>query len=120
MKTSKTLRRVIRHKKIRKQIQFHSNRPRLCVHRSLKHFQAQIVDDAKQQVLVGASTLNKEIRSKFKQCGNIKAAEYLGEVLAKKAKEKNITKVSFDRAGYMYYGRVKAFADSARKNGLEF
>ena len=120
MKTNKVLRRVIRHKKIKKHIQSVSSRPRLCVHSSLKHLQAQIVDDSEQKVLVGASTQDKEIRSKFKQCGNVKASVLLGEVLAKKAKENKITKVSFDRAGYIYHGRIKAFADAARKNGLEF
>ena len=80
----------------------------------------QLIDDSKGEIIVGMSTLDKSIKSKFKQCGNVKAAEVLGECFAKKAKEKGITKVSFDRAGNLYHGRIKAFAESARNNGIEF
>ena len=98
-----------------------TDRPRLCAHRSLKNFSACIVDDVSGKVLLGKSTLAKDIREKTKNIGgNIKAAEILGEALAKDAIAKGIRKVSFDRGGYMYHGRIKAFADAARKSGLEF
>ena len=96
-------------------------RPRLCVHRSLKNFSACIVDDTTRKVLMGMSTLAKDIREKTKNSGgNIKAAGLLGEMLAKDAVAKGIRKVAFDRGGYMYHGRIKAFAEAARKAGLEF
>lgn len=112
--------RLYRHQRIRK-ISFGTQEcPRLCVHRSLKNLSAQLINDESCKVLFGMSTLDKNIRSSQKNCGNIKAAEALGEALALKAKEKGITKVCFDRGGYLYHGRVKAFADAARKGGLEF
>ncbi len=112
--------RIYRHRRIRKKSAGTSERPRLCVHRSLKNLTAQIVNDENQQVIMGMSTLNKSIREQQKNGGNIKAAEVLGEALAAKAKDKGITKVCFDRGGYLYHGRVKAFAEAARKGGLEF
>lgn len=114
------LQRIYRHRRIRKKSAGTTERPRLCVHRSLKNFAAQIVNDEASKVLVGMSTLDKGIRSKLKNAGNVKAAEALGEAFASKAKEKGITKVCFDRGGFKYHGRVKAFADAARKAGLEF
>ncbi len=80
----------------------------------------QLIDDSKGEIIVGMSTLDKSIKSKFKQCGNIQAAQVLGECFAKKVKDKGITKISFDRAGHLFHGRIKAFAESARNNGLEF
>ena len=112
--------RMYRHKRIRKIVVGTSERPRLCVHRSLKNMHAQIVDDSAGKVLFGLSTLDKNLRSKIKQGGNVSAALILGEAFAVMAKKKGITKVSFDRGGYLYHGRVKAFADGARKGGLEF
>ena len=82
--------------------------------------QAHIVDDTTGKVLLGISTLDKNLRNKAKYGGNVQAAMLLGETLALKAKEKGIKKVAFDRGGYVYHGRVKAFADAARKGGLEF
>jgi len=82
--------------------------------------QAHIVDDTTGKVLLGLSTLDKSLRNKAKYGGNVQAAILLGEALASKAKEKGIKKVAFDRGGYVYHGRVKAFADAARKGGLEF
>ena len=116
----KELKRFSRHKRIRKQMAGTQEQPRLCVHRSLKNLQAQIIDDSTGNVLLGISTLNKDVRSKLKNAGNIKGASLLGEVLAAEAKSNGITKVCFDRSGYCYHGRIKAFADAARKNGLEF
>ena len=95
-------------------------RPRLIVHRSLKNLHAQVVDDTQNKILFSLSTLDKQIREKFACCGNIKAAEFFGEAFANKAKEKGITRIIFDRAGYLYHGRIKAFADALRKAGLEF
>lgn len=95
-------------------------RPRLIVHRSLKNISAQVVDDTSNKTLFSLSSVNKEIRQKFPSAGNIKSAEFFGEVFARKAKEKGITRVTFDRAGYLYHGRIKVFADALRKNGLEF
>ena len=112
--------RLFRHDRIRKTMAGSSERPRLCVHRSLKNLQAQIIDDAAGKILLGKSTLAKDVRGKIKTGGNIHAATALGEALAVEAVKKGITKVCFDRGGYLYHGRVKAFAEAARKGGLEF
>ena len=95
-------------------------RPRLAVHRSLSNMTAQAIDDTANKTIFSLSTLDKEVKQKFPYAGNIKAAEFFGEIFARKAKEKGITAVVFDRAGYLYHGRIKAFADSARKGGLQF
>ena len=116
----KKLKRFSRHKRIRKHVSGTQEQPRLCVYRSLKNLRAQIIDDSKGNVLFGMSTLNKDLRGKLKNAGNIKGASLLGEVFAAEAKSKGITRVCFDRGGYHYHGRIKAFADAARKNGLEF
>jgi large subunit ribosomal protein L18 len=94
--------------------------PRLVVKRSLTNMYAQLVDDIKDKILYSSSTKDKDVKSKLPYCGNIKAAVIFGEAFAKKAKEKGFSKVVFDRAGYLYHGRIKAFADSARKGGLQF
>ena len=112
--------RIFRHRRIRKTMSGTSERPRMCVHRSLKNISVSIIDDSTGKVLMGMSTLAKEIKGKLKTGGNIKAAEVLGEAFAKVAVAKGIKAVSFDRGGYIYHGRVKAFADAARKAGLEF
>ena len=110
-----------RRKRIRKRIKGTPERPRLNVFRSNKHIYAQIIDDTKGHTLVSASTLDKEFKSKAEEKMTRTQAAYLvGELLAKKALEKNIKKVCFDRAGYKYHGRVKALAEGARKGGLEF
>ena len=116
----KEARRINRQRRIRKTLQGTSERPRLCVHRSHKNIQAQVVDDVQKKILMGLSTLDKDIRKQMKTCGNLEAAAALGEIFAKKAKEKGITKVCFDRGGYLFHGRVKAFAEAARQGGLEF
>ena len=112
--------RFYRHARIRKKIAGTSTQPRLCVHRSLKNMHAQMVDDSVGKVLFGISTLDKNLRKKIKDGGNVGAAAVLGEALALKAKEKGIKKVNFDRGGNLYHGRIKAFAEAARKGGLEF
>ena len=114
------IKRVGRHKRIRKKVAGTSDQPRLCIHRSLTNFYAQIVDDNAGKVLVGMSTRNKSILSKIKSGGNIAAASVLGEAIAAEAQKKGVKKVCFDRGGYLYHGRVKAFAEGARKGGMEF
>jgi large subunit ribosomal protein L18 len=112
--------RIYRHQRIRKDLSGTPERPRLCLHRSLNNLQAQIVDDSVGKVLIAKSTLAKDVKSKFKSGGNVGAASVLGEVLAAQAIEKGIKKVAFDRGGYLYHGRIKAFAEAARRAGLEF
>lgn len=114
------LKRIGRHARIRKKITGTAERPRLCVHRSLNNFSAQVIDDSQGKVLFGMSTMGKSIATKIKYGGNIKAASALGEAFAAEAQKKGITKVSFDRGGHLYHGRVKAFAEGARKGGMEF
>lgn len=113
-------RREIRKKRIRRHLIGTSDRPRLNVFRSLKNISAQIIDDTDGKVLLRVATADKQIKDKIKYGGNIKAAAVLGEILAQQAKEKGISKVAFDRGGYLYHGRVKALAEAARKAGLEF
>ena len=112
--------RIKRHNRIKMRMHGTPERPRLIIHRSLKNLSAQVIDDTKNKTLFSFSTLGKEIKQKFPSGGNIKAAEYFGQVFAQKAKEKGITRIIFDRAGYLYHGRIKVFADSLRKGGLEF
>ena len=112
--------RIYRHQRIRKNIAGTSLRPRLCVHKSINNFQAQIIDDSSGKILLGKSTLAKDIRSKIKSGGNVSAAQVLGEAFAAAAVKQGIKKVCFDRGGYLYHGRIKAFAEAARKAGLEF
>ena len=116
----KEVKRSYRHQRLRKKIQGTTDQPRLCVHRSLNNLQAQIIDDTQNKILFGVLTLDKVFRSKIKNGGNVKAADALGTIVAAKAQEKGIKKVCFDRGGYLYHGRVKAFAEAARKGGLEF
>ena len=95
-------------------------KPRLCIFRSLKNLNAQLIDDVQGKTLFAMSTSSAVIKAKEKNGGNVKAASVLGEVFAKKAVEKGFTKIIFDRAGYKYHGRVKALADACRENGLKF
>ncbi len=94
--------------------------PRMCIHRSLKNMSVSLIDDSASKTLIGMSTAHKDIKNKLKSCGNIEGAANLGEAFAAKAQEKGIKKVCFDRGGYLYHGRVKVFAEAARKGGLEF
>ena len=97
-----------------------TERPRLVVRRSLKNLYAQLVDDISARTILSSSTMDKEVKARFAYGGNVKAADFLGEVFGRRAKEKGINKIVFDRAGYLYHGRIKAFAESLRKAGLEF
>lgn len=119
-KRNSEVRRQARHQRVRKIVNGTPARPRLCIHRSLNNLIAQVVDDSSRKVLFGISTQNKQLRSTLKTGGNIAAATILGEAVAERAKKEGIAKVSFDRGGYLYHGRVKAFAEAARKGGLEF
>ena len=120
METEREIKRIYRHRRIRKKVAGTDKRPRLCIHRSLNNLCAQIIDDGINKVLLGMSTKAKEIRNKLKYGGNINAATKLGEVFAAEAIKRGYKKVCFDRGGYLYHGRVKAFAEAAKKSGLEF
>lgn len=109
-----------RHLRVRKNVFGTSERPRLAVYRSLNHMYAQIIDDTNGQTLVSASTVEKELKGKLGNCSNITAAKEVGSLIAKKALEKGINKVVFDRGGNIYHGRVLALADAAREAGLDF
>ncbi len=115
-KISKNVSRQKRHQRIRNKISGTPECPRLCVYRSNSHMHAQIIDDVNQKTLVSSST----ITLKLENCGNIEGAKLVGADIAKKALAANITKVVFDRSGYLYTGRVQALAEAARENGLQF
>ncbi len=110
--------RKSRHSRIREDVKGTSNIPRLNVFRSNQNIFAQIIDDEKAVTLVSASSIDKEL--KLENGGNVEAAAKVGELIAKRAKKAKISKVKFDRGGYQYHGRVKALAEAARENGLEF
>jgi len=109
-----------RHWRVRAKVFGTSERPRLCVHRSNKNIFAMIVDDTKGHTILSLSSLSSELRGKLSHGGNVKAAEAVGRRLAELARERGVTKVAFDRAGYRYHGRVKALAEAARAGGLKF
>jgi len=109
-----------RHRIIRKKIFGTGEKPRLCVFRSHQNFYAQLIDDIGGRTLFSLGTHSKELKKEAPKGGNLKASDALGREFAKKAKAKGFGKVVFDRAGYMYHGRIKAFADAARKEGLIF
>jgi large subunit ribosomal protein L18 len=117
---SKSDARKRRHLRVRKKVSGTPDRPRLNVFRSNKHIYAQIIDDLSGNTLVSASTIDKELKGKLNSGGNIEAAKTVGALIAKRAINKGIKKVVFDRGGYLYHGRVKALADAAREGGLEF
>ena len=120
MLSVKEHKRQFRHERIRKGMAGTPDLPRLCLHRSLRNLQAQIIDDSSGKIILGKSTLAQDLKSKAKTGGNVGAAALLGAAVAEEAKKKGITKVCFDRGGYLYHGRIKAFAEGARKGGLEF
>jgi len=112
--------RLKRKMRVRKKINGSSERPRLCVFRSSKHIYAQIIDDTKGATLVAASTLAPEYKQMEAAKGKIGNATRVGALLAQRAKAKGISKVVFDRNGYIYHGRIRALADAAREAGLDF
>ncbi|HEY4543584.1 MAG TPA: 50S ribosomal protein L18 [Tissierellaceae bacterium] len=117
-KTDKNLNRKARHGRVRKKIEGTPERPRLNVYRSGNNMYAQIIDDASGTTLVAASTLDKELS--LDKTGNKEAAKEVGKLVAKRALDKNIENVVFDRSGYIYHGRVKELAEGAREAGLKF
>ncbi|QQY79399.1 LSU ribosomal protein L18P [Keratinibaculum paraultunense] len=112
--------RKIRHARVRKKIYGTPERPRLNVYRSNSHIYAQIIDDTNGHTLISASTLDKELKEKLSSTGNKEAARLVGELIGKRALEKGIEQVVFDRGGYKYHGRVKELAEGAREAGLKF
>lgn len=112
--------RIRRHKRVRKKVFGTTERPRLCVFKSNKYIYAQIIDDEKGETLCAASSLEKELREKMSSTKDRNAAREVGLLIGKRAIEKGIKKVVFDRGGYKYHGRVKELAEGAREAGLEF
>ena len=112
--------RVKKHMRIRNRFSGTAERPRLAVFRSNNHMYAQIIDDTVGNTLVAASTLEKEIKAELEKTNNVDAAAYLGTVIAKRALEKGISEVVFDRGGFIYQGKIAALADAAREAGLQF
>ncbi len=119
---SRELLRVRRHRRVRRKVEGTAERPRLVVHRSLKNIQGEIADDLAGRVLLGVSTLDPELKALRDQDDTKKAAlsKAAGKLLAERAKEKGIARVVFDRGGFLYHGRIAAFAEGAREGGLEF
>ncbi|EHL16888.1 ribosomal protein L18 [Peptoanaerobacter stomatis] len=119
-KVNKNENRLARHKRVRKKISGTPERPRMNVFKSARNIYVQIIDDINRVTLVSASTIDKEINLDGVYAGNKEAAKKVGELIAKKANEKGISEVVFDRGGYLYHGRVKELAESARQAGLKF
>ncbi|RUT27871.1 50S ribosomal protein L18 [Paenibacillus zeisoli] len=119
-KADKNKARLKRHLRVRKKIQGTAERPRLNVYRSSKHIYAQLIDDVAGVTLVSASTVDKELSANVKNGGSVESARQVGELIAKRAQDKNVKNVVFDRGGYLYHGRIQALADAAREAGLEF
>jgi large subunit ribosomal protein L18 len=105
------------HKRIRARVAGTQERPRLAVFRSINHIYAQVIDDQQGHTIAAAASTEKDLKGKG---GNVEGAKLIGKAVAQRAKDKGITKVVFDRGGYLYHGRVKALADAAREAGLEF
>ena len=112
--------RVKKHKKIRNRFSGTAERPRLAVFRSNNHMYAQVIDDVAGNTLVAASTVEKDVKAQLEKTNDVEAAKVLGSVIAKRALDKGIDTVVFDRGGYIYHGKVAALADAAREAGLQF
>ena len=119
-KKSRTVVRENKHRKLRNRFSGTAERPRLAVFRSNNHMYAQIIDDTVGKTLVSASTLDKDVKAELEKTNNVEAATVVGTVVAKKALEKGITTVVYDRGGFIYEGKVKSLAEAAREAGLEF
>ena len=119
-KKSKSVIRQTKHRRLRNTLAGTAERPRLAVFRSNNHMYVQVIDDTCGNTLVSASTLDADVKTDLAKTNNIEAASKLGTVIAKKAQEKGIKEVVFDRGGYIYAGKVAALADAAREAGLEF
>ncbi len=119
-KKSRALVREKKHRRMRNHLSGTAERPRLAVFRSNNHMYAQIIDDTVGNTLVAASTLDKDVKAELEKTNNVDAAAYLGTVVAKKALDKGIETVIFDRGGFIYAGKVQALADAAREAGVKF
>ncbi len=119
-KESRSEIRAKKHMRIRNRFSGTAERPRLTVFRSNNHMYAQIIDDVEGKTLVAASTMEKEVKAELDKTNNVEAAAYVGTVIAKRALEKGIKEVVFDRGGFIYQGKVAALAEAAREAGLEF
>ena len=119
-KKSRTVVRENKHRKLRNRFSGTTERPRLAVFRSNNHMYAQIIDDTVGKTLVSASTLDKDVKAECEKTNDVAAATAVGKAVAKKALEKGITTVVYDRGGFIYEGKVKALAEAAREAGLEF
>lgn len=119
-KESREEARQHRHRRVRKRVAGTPERPRLSVYRSNEHIYAQIIDDESGRTLCAASTIDRELRGKLASGSNVDAARAVGNLLAQRAVAKGISKVAFDRGGYLYHGRVAALAEAAREGGLDF
>jgi large subunit ribosomal protein L18 len=111
--------RARRHYRVRKKVSGTSVRPRLAVFRSNKHITAQVIDDTTGRTIAAASSVEKDLRSRLAHTGNKDASTAVGKLVAERAKDAGVTKVTFDRGGFLYHGRVAAVADAARQAGLE-
>jgi large subunit ribosomal protein L18 len=119
-KESRSEIRAKKHRRVRNNLAGTAERPRLAVFRSNNHMYAQIIDDTVGNTLVSASTLDKEVKDAVEKTNNVDAAAQVGTVIAKRALDKGITTVVFDRGGFIYQGKIKALADAAREAGLTF
>ena len=119
-KKSRSEVRIKKHNRMRNRFSGTAERPRLSVFRSNNHMYAQVIDDTVGNTLVSASTLEKDVKAELEKTNNVDAAAYLGTVIAKRAIEKGIKTVVFDRGGFIYQGKIQALADAAREAGLEF
>jgi large subunit ribosomal protein L18 len=117
---SKLKARQRRHERVRKRVNGTTARPRLSVYKSLSHIYVQLIDDTDGKTVAAASSTEKEVQTGLKHCGNIAAAKKVGANIAQRALSKNIKDVVFDRGGYQYHGCIKALADAAREQGLNF
>ena len=119
-KQSKSELRVKKHERLRNRLSGTAERPRLAVFRSNNHMYAQIIDDTVGHTLVSASTAEKAVKAEIEKTNNVEAAAYVGTLVAKRAIEKGINTVVFDRGGFLYQGKIQALADAAREAGLQF
>ena len=119
-KFNRNEKRKNRHRRVRQKVNGTPERPRLNVYKSNSHIYAQIINDVNGHTLVSASTLDKELKEKLNSTGNKEAARLVGETIGKRAIEKGIDEVVFDRAGYIYHGKIKELAEGAREAGLKF
>jgi len=117
---SKEEARKARHTRVRKKVTGTPEKPRMNVFRSVNHIYVQLIDDYSSKTLAAASSIDKELKGKIGTGGNIEAAKTVGQLVARRALDKGIKKIVFDRSGYLYHGRIRALAEAAREGGLEF